>query len=756
MQVSRRGIVIGALAGGGLAAGYLLRPRTFPLPLEPGRGEVALDAWIKIARDGVISVAVPQLEMGQGISTLLPQVIAGELGADWRQIAVEPAPVSAHYANLPLAAHWSELWMPAMPQIANGPDSLVTRRWAQDHRFQVTADGMSLAAYEIPAREAAASLRAVLAKAAAARWDVAWEECSANDGFIIHGKKREAFAALAEEAAAFAPPDPPPLKPAPPREDPKDFPAGTDLPYPRLDLPSKADGSYQFAGDVRLPDMVFAAIRHGPVARAELTRFEKNAARGSPGLLSVVKGKRWLAAVATNWWAAEQALGKMKPHFKVSGLADSETIDEALDNALTKGKAVRVHQEGEPDGLLQENFDMAKRYDVAPALHGTIETASAAARISDGKLELWMATQAPEAARKAAAAALDFDVRDVVLYPMPAGGSFDRRLEVDHAIEAALIAREAGKPVSLMWSRWQEHVAGWPRTPVAALMGARSGPDGRLIGWRARLALPPSAREFGRRLIGGETHWSARESVSGEGDALAMEGAIPPYSIAHMSIEHVPVDIDLPTARLRGNAHGYTAFFTECFIDELAHEARREPLSFRMAMLGADLRLAECLQRVAALSQWSGGVDNSGQGLACHVIDRGEGTGRIAVVATARQAEGGVRVDKIFAVADIGRIVNLDIARQQIEGGLVFGLGLAIGSGTSYSEGLPTSRGLRELGLPLLADCPQIEVEFIASNSEPADPGELGVAAVAPAIANALFSATGLRFRRLPLLSEGL
>ena len=164
MQLSRRGIIIGGLVGGGLAAGYLLRPRTFPLPLDPGRNEVAFDAWIKIAGDGVISVAVPQLEMGQGISTLLPQVIAMELGADWRQIAVEPAPVSAHYANLPLAARWADLWMPALPGLADEPGDLVTRRWAQDRRFQATADGMSMAAYELPAREAAASLRAAMRK----------------------------------------------------------------------------------------------------------------------------------------------------------------------------------------------------------------------------------------------------------------------------------------------------------------------------------------------------------------------------------------------------------------------------------------------------------------------------------------------------------------------------------------------------------------------------------------------------------------
>jgi isoquinoline 1-oxidoreductase beta subunit len=215
-------------------------------------------------------------------------------------------------------------------------------------------------------------------------------------------------------------------------------------------------------------------------------------------------------------------------------------------------------------------------------------------------------------------------------------------------------------------------------------------------------------------------------------------------------VQHVPARIDLPTGRMRGNAHGYTAFFTESFVDELAHLAHREPLSFRIAMLGADPRMAKCLLRVSGLANWNGGMDRSGQGVACHRI----GNGRIAAVATARRDERGVRVDKISAVADLGRIVNVDVARQQIEGGLVFGIGLALGASTEYAEGLPTTGRLGMLDLPLLADCPKIEVDFIESGEEPADPGELGVAVAAPAIANALFSATGLRFRKLPLLSE--
>jgi len=674
-----------------------------------------------------------------------------ELGADWRQVGVEPAPPSGAYANLPLAARWAPLWKPLLPFLADDPGDVLVRRFAEDHRFTVTADGTSLAAYEQPCRAAAASARALLAMEAAKRWGVTWEECEAKDGFVTHEDKRLSFAELALDAAGHSPPDPPPLRVEAPAEAPGR--AGAEVPeyFPRLDLPAKVDGSFVFAADVRLPDMGFAAIRHGPIDRAELSGFDESQAARRHGLLAVVKGKRWLAAVANSWWAAERALDRLAPKFEVAGALESDAVAQALEDGIAKGEAHRIVERGKGDAELAKPPHQA-RYDASPAMHAQLETASATARYTDGKLELWVASQAPEHARRAAAKALGISESAVVLYPMEAGGSFDARLEIDHAIEAALIAREAGRPIQLAWSRPEEMVMDRVRTPVAAVLSALTSESGYIDSWRARLALPPSAQEFGRRLFANRTSWAAIADSEGEADPLAVEGADPPYAIANLAVDHVPVRIGLPTGRLRGNAHGYTAFFTESFIDEIAHAHGREPLSFRIEMLDQDLRLAECLQRAARLADWNGGNDQSGQGVACHRI----GDGRIAAIATASRGEHGVVVEKIAAAVDIGRIVNLDIARQQIEGGLVYGIGLALGASVEYAGGYPVSGRLAALDLPLLADCPEIDVEFVDSELPPADPGELGVAVAAPAIANALFSATGLRFRRLPLLSEGL
>jgi isoquinoline 1-oxidoreductase beta subunit len=586
---------------------------------------------------------------------------------------------------------------------------------------------------------------------------VAWEECEVDAGFVTHGTNRASFGELAEAAAEWTPPDPAPLRPEPLRE--KPLPAESDAApaFPRLDLPSKVDGSYRFAGDVRLPGMVFASIRHGPADGSELSGFNRDAAVGIKGLVGVVESKRWLAVAAETWWSADQAIAAMKPQFAAPTPVNSSDVAARLDTMLNGGEAFPIAETGF-GGAALTRVDMARRYEVEPAYAAPVETATAAARYADGRLDLWMATQAPEQARIAAARAIGISTEDVALYPMPAGGSFDARLEHDHAIEIALIAKELGRPVQLTWPRRDEMIRSRPRAPAWLLIGAqlsKSNP-GAIEALRLRIATPPAAREFGKRLFGNLTSMAAIRETTGQPDPMACEGAVPPYQLPALLVEHIPVEIGLPVGRVRGNSHGPTIFAIESFIDEIVAKNGLEPLSFRMAMLGADVRLAACLQRAAQLAGWDGGVNQSGQGLACARIGEGPEAARIACVATARQGEGGVRVTRLSAAVDIGRIINHDIARQQIEGGLVFGIGIALGNPVKLRGGIPEVLDYEALGLPTLADCPEMRMEFMASEAPPADPGELGAVVAPPAIANALFSATGLRLRRLPLLSDGI
>lgn len=753
LTLDRRKLLVGAAAGGGLLVAWWAWPRRYDSPLQPEEGEQAFGGWLTIGRDGVVTVAVPQLEMGQGVTTLLPQVVAVELGADWRQIAVEPVPPGGLYANLPLAAKWAPLWS-SVPALATAPDSLLVRNFARGHEFVATAEGLSLDAYEGPCRAAAAAARAMLTEAAAERWDVAPEECEAADGFIIHGDRRLRFGELAQEAATLDPPDPPPLRPQPAFEWPIEGGEDAPIPFPRLDLPAKVDGSFLYAADVRLPGMVYASIRHGPVSDSALARFDGRAVKGLRGLVGVVKGKRWIAAVAESWWIADRALQRMNPIFTGPRPPDSASIAGALDAAIRGDTFARITTIGDPDSEL-EKPSLVRRYDVAPAVHAAMETASCTARLAGGRLEIWIASQAPEAVRVAVAKAVDLSPRDVVLYPMGAGGSFDARLEKAHAIEAAVIAQEINRPVQLTWSRPQEMQAVPPRTPVTALMSARTA-GGLPVAWRAKLALPATVREFGLRLFDNLTSEAALERIAGAADPLACEGAVPPYTVPNIAIDHAPADIGLPTGRLRGNAVAYTAFFTESFVDELASAAGQDGFLYRMGLLGNAPRMAECLRLAARLGEWDGGRPGSGQGIAMvRMGEDADGGGRIACVAQAGLADGGVRVTRLSAAVDIGRIVNLDIARQQIEGGLIFGAALAMGGAVRFANGKPQPQTLGALNLPSLATAPEIVIDFIASEAPPADPGELGVAVAAPAIANALHSATGRRFRRLPLLWEG-
>jgi isoquinoline 1-oxidoreductase subunit beta len=400
------------------------------------------------------------------------------------------------------------------------------------------------------------------------------------------------------------------------------------------------------------------------------------------------------------------------------------------------------------------DIGMARRYRPAPAVHATIETASVTARLTGGQAGAVDGEPGARTGPHRRCPRIGLSRADVVLYPMPAGGSFDRRLEHDHAIEAALIARELARsglgPVQLTWSRSEEQLALQPRPPAAAMVGAQLTQDGRIAAMRVRLATPPAALEFGRRLFDNLTGWAAIEAVAGQGDPLAIEGIDPPYAIPDLAVYHLPVELPLPAGRMRGNAHGVTCFVMESFINEVAAQGGHEPMSFRVAMLGEDPRLVECLQRAARLAAWDGGAAGTGEGIACHRITRGGATGRIAVVARAGTGDNGLAVSEIAVAVDIGRVVNRDIALQQIEGGIVFAVGLALGCATTYDEGRPDIATLAHLRVPSLADCPRISIDLVASEDESFDPGEIGVPAVAPAMAAAFRSATGLAFRSLP------
>ncbi|MEG3163234.1 molybdopterin cofactor-binding domain-containing protein [Sphingomonas sp. PB2P19] len=719
--INRRRLLVGGGAGVGLVVAWTLWPRSYAPNLVANPGEALFGAWLKIGTDGHVTVAVPQAEHGQGVYTSLPQIVADELGADWRTVGVEPAPLNALYANPLGTSDLFEGLFAALPVEAP----------------MLTGASSSIRMFEAACREAGAGARALLCMSAAERWDVDWQTTKVDAGFVVHGDKRIRFAELAEAAAGGTLPDPLPMGMQGAGKL-----AGASV--PRIDVPSKVDGSANFAGDVRLADMVHAAIRQGP-AGSRLVRVNRAAADRIRGVLSVVENPHWVAAVATTGWAAQQALDALAPRFEGGRPVDSASIDAALTVALD-APGTRMATVGDVDGVFKGARLITAAYRASLGLTAAIETPSAAAAFREGRLELWLSTQAPGLARAAAARALGIAESAVVVHPMLVGGSFGAALEHAVAEQAAVLAQTLKRPVSLVWSRGEASLHDCYRPAAAARMTARLAPNGKILGWRAQIAAPATGAELARRLMPGMATEVAIRAATG--DRYAVGGAMPPYGMPALAIDHHSAEIGVPTGHVRSGAHGYTAFFTECFLDELAKLAHSEPMSFRIGMLGGNPRLARCLSTAAALGGWDGGVPGSGQGIAAHAF-RGS---YIAVLAEAHMGDDRRPVvDRLVAAVDCGAQINPDLVRQQIEGGLVFGMASALGAATGFTRGLADARGFDTLGIPRLADTPDITVEVIRSDEAPGGVGELGVPAVAPAIANALQSATGFRIRNLPL-----
>ena len=695
MKVDRRTVLIGGGAGVGLIVAFALWPRHAHSDLALEKDESAFANFIKIARDGRITVAVPQVETGQGVWTALPQIVADELGADWDTVAVEPAPLAKAYAN-PLAKD---------------------EGWPTDAR--ITADSTSVRAFEPVLRHAAAVARALLVGAAADRWNVEPEACEAADGFVMNGGRTFTFGELAEEAADRSPPRDPPL-----RTSTKGRLMGQ--PLPRLDGPAKADGSWRFSADVRLPDMLFAAVRMAPPG-GRLRAYSRDAIAGVPGVRHVTARDGWLAVVGETWWAAERAIKAANATF--TGEETLSDMKAMLEHALLSGKSHEAFSRGDYAGTVRGSRPLAATYYSAPSQHLGLEPLGATARVSGSGVEVWAASQAP-----------GFGTDDNrVLYPLPPGEPAGRAMEPDAVPIAIELARELKRPVQVVLSQSENQKQDRVAPGAVAVMNALPGQGGITAAWWMRVATVDGLGSALARLAGNDP--PAKLGAS------ALDGSIPPYSIPNVRIDAVSADLPFAAGYMRGSPQRELAFFTESFIDELARAAGIEPLSFRMSMLGGNGRLARCLQGAARLAGWDGGGVGSTMGIAgCSAF--GSHMGLVANASVGSDQR--VKVDRLVAAVDCGRVVNSGLVAQQIEAGLIWALAQATIPSPEWIAGMPRARPIGGIGLPRLGDIPQIHVEIIPSSDSPGGISGLGTTVLAPAVANALHAATGKRMRSLP------
>ncbi len=722
---SRRQFVAGLGIGGALIAGFVLWPRRYRPNLSALQNETVFNGYLKIGQDGHVTVVVPQIELGQASTTLLPQLVADELGADWRTIGVEPASLNRLYANTVFedAAGWRT------------PLALI------DPTAQpATDESLALNTFAETMRLAGASARAMLCSAAAQRWGVDAATCETFAGFVVHDKQRLGFGALVTDAARITPPQPITL-----RQGASHRLIGSSL--PRLDAPAKGDGSAPFAADIRLPDMVFATIRQGPLGETRVTGFNANAARKIAGAVDVIALPDGLACVGQTSWAAAKMLDAAAPRFATRGpLAEAGTLFKTFSTALATGGG-RALTIGDPDGALAAGHVEQASYRIGLLPHVALEPMAATARLSKGLLEIWIAAQLPEAARDAAARAAGVSKAKVLIHSVMGGGSFGRRFEVDCAAQVAALAVRLKRPVQLFWSRGEDLMHDRFGGGGAGTLSAQVLPDGRINAWRSAIAAPPTMAELKRRTIGGQSAAQALIDAAGPPSQAMADVAKPPYALPNLAIDLHRLDLGIATGPVRGGNALTTCFFNESFINELSAKSGVEPFSFRMALLGGNTRLAQCLAKAAALGGWSGGGQGSNQGIACYTND----TACIAVVAEANVSENGrVRVTKLSAVADLGQLINPDVMRQQIEGGLLFGVQLAVSAPATVKRGIAGPLRMGDLHLPTLAESPEIAVDFILSDAPAADAWDVAVPPVAPAIAGALFAGSGKRYRTLP------
>ena len=675
--ISRRNLLIGGGVGIGLIVAFAAWPRRVGSALTAGRGEQIFGDYLKIAPDGRVTVAIPQAETGQGAWTGLAQIAADELGAAWEQVAIEPAPAAAVYANA-------------------------------SFKSRVTAGATSVRAYEQPLRQAGAMARDLLVRVAAERWNVDPSQCDSADGFVIHGAQRLGFGELAEAAAELEPGKPMLRRAGSGRL------AGQSL--ARLDLPAKSDGSLRFAADVRLPEMLFASVRIAPPG-GRLRGFSRSAAEKTPGLKQLVVTEGWLAALGETWWAAERAMVAANARFAGLSDANNAAVDAALQVALEGGERHSLFARGDYTETVGDGRALAATYRIAPAEHPSLEPLCATARFSGGRIEVWAPVQAYDEALAAAASAAGLGASAVTLYPMPVGDPSGRAMVADAIPIAVDLARRLGKPVQLTISAKVSRNHDRMRSPMLARMSALPSPAGGLAAWSARFVTAPD---------------------------LALPGAAAPYAVPAMRIESVAADLPITSGYMRGGSEALTAFANESFIDELTRRLGSEPFSFRMGLLGGNVRLAQVLSAVAAMGKWDGGAPGSRMGLACASAFGSH----IALLAEAGIGpDQTIAVERLVAVVDCGRVINPGLVRQQVEGSLLHALALATSDAPEIVAGMPVAHRLNTTGF---AHVPTIEVEILPSRAASGGVSGLGHVVLAAAVANALAAGTGRRLRDLP------
>jgi isoquinoline 1-oxidoreductase beta subunit len=697
----RRFLKATGVAGGGLVIGFVLpaagRLAEAAQPFSP-------NAFLRVAANGRVTVVCGQSEMGQGVLTAIPMLVAEELDADWTKVRVEQAPVDRAFAN------------PMFGMQATGGSATVRGMWE-------------------PTRKAGAAAREMLVAAAAATWRAKPADCRTHKGVVIHKSgRRLSYASLVARAAKQPVPADPKLK------DPKDFAIlGHDL--KRLDTPPKVNGSAKFGMDVRLPGMLTAVLARPPVPGGKALSFDDGKARAVRGVKQVLETPHGVAVLADGYWAAKKGRDALEikwddgPH---AGLSSDDISKRLSDATAQPGKVGR--EEGNFDAAAPTAAKTLEAVYEAPYLaHACMEPMNCTAWVKPGEVEIWAGTQSQGPTQGILGQVASVDPGKVKVHTMYLGGGFGRRFAPDFTIDATILSKMSGQPVKLVYSREDDMRAYYYRPASVTRFSAGLDAAGNPVSLRARVASPSIMEGSGFMKL----------PPNGV-DKFALEGVEDlPYDIPNLRIEYSREEPGVQVWFWRSVGHSQNIFFSESFVDELAHAAGKDPFEFRRALLAKQPRHKGVLELAAEKAGW-GAPPPAGvqRGIA---VAQSFGSYVAEVVEASVADDGQVKVHRVVAAVDCGMTVNPEIIRRQIESAIVYGLSAALYGRITFKDGRVEQGNFDTYPVLRMNEMPKVEVHIVPSGEKPGGIGEPGLPALAPALTGAIFALTGKRVRRLPI-----
>jgi isoquinoline 1-oxidoreductase beta subunit len=703
---SRRGVLKAGLAGGFLLAFHLpVRAANEPEQLPDNtQGQFAPNAFIRIDHSGKTTLVMPQVEMGQGIYTAVAMILADELDADFTRVTLEHAPPNDKLYGNPI------------------------------FRIQVTGNSDSVRAFWKPLRQAGAAARAMLVQAAAQHWQVDPASCSASNGKVTHAASGRAlgYGDLTDAASRLPVPQDPPLK------DPKDF-TLIGKPLKRLDTPGKTNGQVIYGIDAMLPGMTFATLAASPVFGGKIRHVDDSAAKALPGVRQIIVLDDLVAVVGDHMWAAKQGLDALVVDWDEGPNANLSSRDIWEDlRAASRKDGVVAKSAGDIAQGLSQGDRLEAAFELPFLAHAAMEPMNCTVHLTPDACEIWIGTQVLTRVQATAAQVAGLPVDKVTVHNHLLGGGFGRRLEPDMAASAVRIAQHVDGPVKVVWTR-EEDIRHDVYRPVYRDIISASLSNGKIVAWKYRVT--------GSAVI---ARWLPPAFEKGI-DIDAVDSAVDmPYDIPNFHVEYVRAEPrGVTTGFWRGVGPNNNVFAIECFMDELARKAGLDPIAFRRGMLDKNPRLKAALDLVAEKSDWGKPLPaRVGRGV-CAQPSFG------SFIATVVEAEvddkGEVHLRRVTSAVDTGIAVNPDTIVAQLQGGLIFGLTAALFGEITIERGRVQQSNFNDYRMLRIDEVPKIEVHVIKSGEDPGGIGEAGSTAGPPALRNAIYAATGVALRRLPI-----